>query len=150
MITMSHKKGQFAIIYKFIIQIIQMCCFCLDDLMLGIQQVKEILRAKWTGGSITPQGSNQPIQEPSVFINQSYENVGSDLVRQSLQFAAHTRLILLGVEIFISFTFNFTPVRGKPEFIRGIYPLPPLLFGYYSTKFHNYLNLYIINLKYDI
>ena len=48
--------------------------------MLGIQQVKEILRAKWTGGSITPQGSNQPIQEPSMFINQSYENVGSDLV----------------------------------------------------------------------
>ena len=56
--------------------------------MLGIQQVKEILRAKWTGGSITPQGSNQPIQEPSMFINQSFENEGIDLVRRNLQLTA--------------------------------------------------------------
>ena len=34
----------------------------IDDLMRSIQQVKEILRAKWTGGSVTPQGSAQPIQ----------------------------------------------------------------------------------------
>ena len=33
----------------------------LDDLMRSIQQVKEILRAKWTGGSVTPAGSAQPI-----------------------------------------------------------------------------------------
>ena len=59
---MSYKKGQYVIHYKNMF-------YCLDDLMLGIQQVKEILRAKWTGGSITPQGSNQPIQEPSMFIN---------------------------------------------------------------------------------
>lgn len=33
-----------------------------NDLMRSIQQVKEILRAKWTGGSVTPQGSAQPVQ----------------------------------------------------------------------------------------